>query len=212
MVRRYARERLHRPGTKPLGQSKVARSWCGATWTRCATGRSAVIHRIASLTLRPLGRELRQLQLAHISQLANNGEYLSSGEKCKTSHGGSAIANSTPGPWAPLANALSCHQIGEVNVYGWQKRWRVQSHRGLGLHSLAGKSCLMDGWTTFMISSPSIGKRYCGDTGKSDKHVQARKTSVTEPKMQLPRFNDARAIPIFTREIFRESLKTKQPR
>lgn len=40
--------------------------------------------------------------------------------------------------------------------------------------------------------------------------MQARKKmSVIEPEMQLPRFNDARAIPIFVREIFRDFVENQ---
>jgi hypothetical protein len=62
-----------------------------------------------TLTLRPLDRELKQLKLAHISQLANNGEYLNSGEIWQNKPGGSAIAPiPTLGPLLSIKLGSQC--------------------------------------------------------------------------------------------------------
>jgi hypothetical protein len=62
------------------------------------------------------------------------------------------------------------------------------------------RGIMFDGWTDdFHDIEPSVGKGYpCGDTGGADQHVQARKMSV---RCSCQDFNDARAIPIFAREI-----------
>jgi hypothetical protein len=74
-----------------------------------------------TLTLRPLDRELKQLKLAHISQLANNGEYLNSGEIWQNKPGGSAIA-----PIPTLGPLLSI-KLGSQCLWLAKKRWRVQA-------------------------------------------------------------------------------------
>jgi hypothetical protein len=67
--------------------------------------------------------------------------------------------------------------------------------------------------TTFTISSHTLGKRPAAViVQRADKHVQARKKMFIEPEMQLPRFNDARAIPIFVREIFRDLVENHTAR
>jgi hypothetical protein len=56
----------------------------------------------------------------------------------------------------------------------------------------------MNGRDDFHDIEPYVGeKARCGESARADKHVQARKKMFIEPEMQLPRFNDARAIPIF---------------
>jgi hypothetical protein len=57
--------------------------------------------------------------------------------------------------------------------------------------------------TTFHDIEPYVGKRppavILQELISMCRH--GRKMSVSEPEMQLPRFNDARAIPIFVRDF-----------
>src|ERR1700733_9618494 len=83
MVWRYARERsppVQEP--KPLAiKSSFVLVWSNVNSLRYG-GRSAIIQRIASLTLRQLDLGTKVTRASRVSQPANNGEYLNSGEKC----------------------------------------------------------------------------------------------------------------------------------
>ena len=194
MVRRYARERLHRPRNQnPWAiKSSSVLVW-SKRGTRCATGSGV-----------PLDCELKQLKIAHISQLANNGGISEfRGKMAKQAlFGGSAIAP------IPL-----------LSHWGSQCLWLAKNVGGckpqrLGL-AFTHVRITFDGWPGRLSRYRAIRweKAHCGDTARADKHVQTRKKKMTviEPEMQLPRFNDARAILIFVREIFRDSWKIKQP-
>lgn len=84
------------------------------------------------------------------------------------------------------------------------------SHRGLGLAFIGGELCF-DGWTgnfhdiepfRWEKSPPAVTLE------GADQHVHATE-DVKSPslRLQLPRFNDARAIPDFRARDFRDSLK-----
>ena len=59
--------------------------------------------------------------------------------------------------WGRWPILMVVTQIGSQGLW-LAKTLAVPSHRGLGLHSLGGESCLMDGQMTFMISSHPLGK------------------------------------------------------
>lgn len=99
MVRRYAREGLHRPRNQDPWAIKSSFGLGAAQrGTRCAT-ESGV----------PLDRELKQLKIAHISQLANSGGI------------------------SEFRGKMAKQALGGSIVYGWQKTLAVPSHRGFGL-------------------------------------------------------------------------------